>query len=146
MTSVSVRLLEREAELSSLDDCLTSASAGEGRLVVISGEAGVGKTALVKQLCATQRGWARVLWAQCDPLQTPRALGPILDIARMSGGDLADLVDTDDRHRLFAELITSWTDADSTVVAVIDDVQWADAATLDFIAFAVGASISQGAC
>ena len=55
---------------------------GEGRLVVISGEAGVGKTALARELCASHRGSAQVLWAQCDPLQTPRALGPVLDIAR----------------------------------------------------------------
>ena len=136
MTAVHAKLLERDAELSSLEGCLSSAADGEGRLVVISGEAGVGKTALARQLCASQSGSARVLWAQCDPLQTPRALGPVLDIARASGGAVADLVDGDDRHRLFAELISSWTDADSPVVAVIDDLQWADAATLDFIAFA----------
>ncbi len=136
MTAQAARLLERQSELAALDDCLASAAAGEGRLVVISGEAGVGKTALAKMLCASQEGSAQILWGQCDPLETPRALGPVLDIARAAGGDLAKLADTDDRHRLFAEFVASWTDADSTVVAVIDDLQWADAATLDFIAFA----------
>ena len=136
MTATAVQLLERQSELATLEDCFASAAAGDGRLVVISGEAGVGKTALARELCASRRSDARILWAQCDPLHTPRALGPVLDIARMSGGGLADLVDTDDRHRLFAELITSWTDTDSTVVAVIDDLQWADAATLDFVTFA----------
>ena len=77
-----------------------------------------------------------MLWAQCDPLQTPRALGPVLDLARAAGGELASLAETDDRHRLFAELIRSWTEQDVPVVAVIDDLQWADAATLDFIVFA----------
>ena len=46
MTAVHAKLLERDAELSSLEGCLSSAADGEGRLVVISGEAGVGKTAL----------------------------------------------------------------------------------------------------
>ena len=63
------------------------------RLVVISGEAGVGKTSLVRELSG--RGSpTRMLWGQCDPLQTPRALGPVLDIARAAGGDLAKLADS----------------------------------------------------
>ena len=135
MTSVSNRLLERQSELTVLDDCFASAAVGEGRLVVISGEAGVGKTALARELSASHRGSAQVLWAQCDPLHTPRALGPVLDLAGAAGGDLANLADTDDRHRLFAEFIASWTNASSAVIAVIDDLQWADAATLDFVTF-----------
>ncbi len=95
MTPVSIQLLERQSELAVLDDCFASATAGEGRLVVISGEAGVGKTALARELCASHRGSAQVLWAQCDPLYTPRALGPVLDLAGAAGGDLANLA----RHR-----------------------------------------------
>ena len=129
-------LLEREAELAALDECVASAAAGEGRLVVISGEAGVGKTALVKELCARRRSVARVLWGQCDPLQTPRALGPVLDIARAAGGDLAKLADNDDRHRLFTEFLAACTDEGAPTLAVLDDMHWADAATLDFLAYA----------
>ena len=79
-----VQLLEREAELSALEECIAAAGLGEGRLVVISGEAGVGKTSLVEEL--SRRGSvARMLWGQCDPLQTPRALGPVLDVAAHRG-------------------------------------------------------------
>ena len=71
---------------------------------MISGEAGVGKTSLVEEL--SRRGSvARMLWGQCDPLQTPRALGPVLDVARAAGGDLAKLAESDDRHQLFAEFL-----------------------------------------
>ena len=63
MTSVPNRLLERQSELTVLDDCFASAAVGEGRLVVISGEAGVGKTALARELCANHRASAQVLWA-----------------------------------------------------------------------------------
>ncbi|HTN78942.1 MAG TPA: AAA family ATPase [Acidimicrobiales bacterium] len=135
MTTQIAKLLERDRELGALQTCLASAAAGEGRLVVISGEAGVGKTALAREIC-NSRGATQVLWGQCDPLETPRALGPVLDIARASGGDLAQLAETEDRHRLFAQLMSSWSDAEGVVVAVIDDLQWADAATLDFVSFA----------
>ena len=131
-----VRLLERDSELATLDECMASAAAGEGRLVVISGEAGVGKTALAKQLCESQRSAARIFWGQCDPLETPRALGPVLDIARAAGGSLAELAATDDRHELFSEFVTVWTNDSTANVVVLDDLQWADAATLDFLAFA----------
>ncbi len=140
-----MRLLEREAERAALDECVVSASGGEGRLVVISGEAGVGKTALTKELCARQRPTARVLWGQCDPLQTPRALGPVLDIARAAGGDLAKLADSDDRHRLFTEFLAACADGTAVTLAVLEDMQWADAATLDFLAFA-GRRIEQTRC
>ncbi|HTN79554.1 MAG TPA: AAA family ATPase, partial [Acidimicrobiales bacterium] len=103
MTTQIAKLLERDHELGALQTCLASAAAGEGRLVVISGEAGVGKTALAREICRSP-GVARAVWGQCDPLETPRALGPVLDIARASGGDLARLAETEDRHRLFAQL------------------------------------------
>ncbi|HMK12970.1 MAG TPA: AAA family ATPase, partial [Acidimicrobiales bacterium] len=135
MTTQIAKLLERDRELAVLETCLASAAAGEGRLVVISGEAGVGKTALAREICQ-RPGVAHVVWGQCDPLETPRALGPVLDIARASGGEVAHLAETEDRHRLFAQLVSSWSDTDGVVVAVIDDLQWADAATLDFVSFA----------
>ncbi len=130
-----VQLLEREAELSALEECIAAADLGEGRLVVISGEAGVGKTSLVEEL--SRRGSvARMLWGQCDPLQTPRALGPVLDVARTAGGDLAKLAESDDRQQLFAEFLAVCSVDGPPTVVVLEDLHWADAATLDFLAFA----------
>ncbi|HTN79555.1 MAG TPA: AAA family ATPase, partial [Acidimicrobiales bacterium] len=104
-------------------------------LVVISGEAGVGKTSLVREL-NLRRFPARVLWGQCDPVQTPRALGPVLDVARAAGGDLAKLADSDDRYQLFAEFLAVCSLDGPPTVVVLEDLHWADAATLDFLAFA----------
>jgi len=70
-------LLEREAFLEVLAGPL-------GRLILIGGEAGVGKTALVREFAAGRR----VLWGACDPLLTPRPLGPLLDVAEAAGGEL----------------------------------------------------------
>src|SRR5262249_49791909 len=76
----------------------------------------------------------RLLWSQCDPLHTPRALGPVLDLAHAAGGSLAASAETGDRHRLFSSFVETWS-AGPTTVPGIDDLQWADAATPDFLSF-----------
>ena len=59
----------------------------------------------------------------------------MLDIARSAGGGLATLADGADRHRLFSAFVDSCRGTDTPTVAVIEDLQWADTATLDFIAY-----------
>ena len=86
-----VTLLERESQLGSLLQYADEARARSGRLVLISGEAGVGKSSLVEEL--QQRlpdaTWA---WGACDSLFTPRPLAPLHDIAREIGGNLLEMV------------------------------------------------------
>src|ERR1700745_98524 len=92
-------LVERSGQLRALGRALTAvASGGPGRgvpvaggggMVLVAGEAGVGKTALLRRFCAGVDGSARVLWAGCDPLFTPRPLGPVLDLAQAVGGEVA---------------------------------------------------------
>ena len=74
-------LLERESALEIPGGWFAEARAGRGRLVLVGGEAGVGKMALVEEFALRQRQAARVLWGACDPLTTPRPLGPLADIA-----------------------------------------------------------------
>ena len=61
-------------------------------MVLVRGEAGIGKTALLRAFCAGSAGSARLLWAACDPLFTPRPLGPLLDMTRQMQGQLRELV------------------------------------------------------
>jgi len=83
-----MELWERAAPLGVLDDLLRASATG-GRIALVAGEAGVGKSALVTEFARRSGGRARFHWGWCDPLVTPRALGPVHDIARRNGGPLA---------------------------------------------------------
>jgi predicted ATPase len=67
-------------------------ASGEGRMVLVAGEAGGGKTAFLRWFCESQGGSLRVLWGACEPLLTPRPLGPLFDVAEAVGGGLGELV------------------------------------------------------
>src|SRR5260370_37485807 len=83
-------LLERSEYLNSMGEALAAvAASGEGRIVLVAGEAGIGKTALLRRFCAGVDGSARVLWGRCDPLFTPRPLGAVVDLAETVGGEVA---------------------------------------------------------
>jgi predicted ATPase len=69
-----MRLLERDHPLTVLRDCARGAVQGRGCMVLVAGEAGIGKTVLLRALA--EEPPAPVLWGMCDPLSTPRPLGP----------------------------------------------------------------------
>jgi DNA-binding CsgD family transcriptional regulator len=132
-----MELLERDGELAELDTVLAAAAEGLGSVVLISGEAGIGKTRLVAEFAERNRDDARVLWGSCDDLSTPRTLGPFRDIAGQTGGDLrasfaagADRADVLDAA--LGELLGSRR---LPTVIVIEDAHWADTATLDMLKF-----------
>jgi class 3 adenylate cyclase/tetratricopeptide (TPR) repeat protein len=133
-TESAEELLERSDALSTLAGSLAAvAQTGKGRLVLVSGEAGVGKSALLRRFCDDHRGLARILWGACDPLFTPRPLGPLLDVAEVAGGELADVVEVGGRPYAVASALMRELGSRATTVLVLDDLQWADEATLDVV-------------
>src|SRR3954454_20206755 len=74
-------LLDRDLILSELHRRLSEAHEGRGSLLLLGGEAGAGKTTLVRRLSDEVRSQAHVLLGQCDNLSTPRELGPVFDVA-----------------------------------------------------------------
>ena len=73
-----IRLLERDDVLDTLREAYARARSGAGGLVLVAGEAGIGKTALVRAFCDELDDGVRVAWGACDPLFAPRPLGPFL--------------------------------------------------------------------
>jgi DNA-binding CsgD family transcriptional regulator len=124
-----VTLLERSAELELLAARLADVETHtRGRFVLVGGEAGIGKTALVRAFCD---GRPRVLWGACDALYTPRPLGPLVDIAEEAGVELAELVA---QGATPGELATALAaELRRPAVVVLEDLHWADEATLDVV-------------
>src|SRR5512138_1526132 len=103
-------LLERADDLAALTGALSAAATGAGGIALVSGEAGIGKTSLVAEFARREGARARVLWGACDPLLTPRPLGPLHDVARNGSARLAAaLSGSGGREAVFA--------------AVLDDIQ-----------------------
>jgi len=128
-------LYERNPFLASLAADLQSAAAGCGRTVLVCGEAGIGKTTLLEHF-VDAHPQARYLWGACEALFTPHPLGPLYDIARGAGDRLSALLeDGADRAMLFAAVLDEMAAMPSPAVMLIEDVHWADAATLDLIKF-----------
>jgi DNA-binding CsgD family transcriptional regulator len=130
-----VELLERGAALRALGRGLDSAASEQGRLAVVHGEAGIGKTALVRAFVAGHAEHARVLWGACDDLTTPRSLGPLLDVAAEVHDELRHAIH--EAEPVFDLMIAELRRPPSPVIFVIEDLHWADEATLDLLTFLV---------
>ena len=128
-----VALVERASLLDALNGWHDEAQAGYGRLVLVHGEAGVGKSALVRAWCAAASS-SSVLWGACDPLSSPRPLGPLLDVAPALSPVVADRLRSGERDGLFEATLAALDDRGRTVL-VLEDLHWADMSTLDLVRF-----------
>ena len=100
--------------------------------MVVGGEAGIGKTALVQAFCLNIAS-ARVLTGACEALQTARPLGPLVDIASETGGELERLVERGSGPvDVLAALLGELRRRPPNVV-VLEDLNRADGATLDLV-------------
>ncbi len=127
------QLVERERELAALEAAFEQASAGRGRMALVTAEAGGGKTALIEKFCADQAGSTRVLRGACDALFTPRPLGPIQDVALDAGPAFRDLLLGEAIPYEVAAALFDELRRDEPTVLVVEDVHWADEATLDVL-------------
>ncbi len=129
-------ILERDEALAQLETLALAADDGTGHTVFVTGEAGAGKTTLLRAFEA-RMSRARALRGACEDLSIPEPLGPLRDIALDAGVDLDALwADEGDRLSAFLTLLTAIEGSDDTALLLIEDLHWADEATLDFVRFA----------
>ncbi len=125
-------LLERAGQLAVLKEALASVGrAGRGTVVVVRGEAGVGKTALLRSFCDQVARSQRVLWGTCDPLFTPRPFGPLFAIAEGTGGKLGSSLAQGANPQQVAMALVQELSSRPPTALVLEDLHWADEATLD---------------
>ena len=130
-------LVERDDALAALRAAAERAERSEGGTVLIHGEAGIGKTALVRAAFGGEVAtrW-RVLRGGCEALFSPRPLGPVHDMAgALSAGVRAALAQAGQRAELFAQLLDALRSSPQPTALIVEDVHWADAATLDVIKY-----------
>lgn len=128
--------MEREGLLVSLGEHLDRAAAGEGSLVLVAGEAGAGKTSLIRAFVDSLDDSTLVIQGACDPLTTPRPLSPLHDFAADPDSGLAGLT-TGSRSaiEMFADVLERLSTSIRPILVVIEDIHWADDGTLDFLRF-----------
>src|SRR5689334_13661118 len=125
-------LLERQTQLEELTGLLRDAGAHTGKIALLMGEAGVGKSALVEQFAYQAVRVARVFWGHSDALQTSRVLGPVHELAvgmsvmRGTAGESPP-----SREQLFSRLFEKLSPPNPPAIVVLEDLHWADEATLD---------------
>src|SRR5215831_1234122 len=120
-------LLERDDALAALTQAL-AASHVHGQFAAVSGEAGVGKTALLEAFAAGALGSRPPLWGACEARDTPRPLGPLLDMAPGVGGDLEALLAAEaPRHHVFSAFVSGLARRVPPTLVVFEDGPWAAA-------------------
>jgi ATP/maltotriose-dependent transcriptional regulator MalT len=135
-------LLERDKQLAQLTRWHEAIDARGGCVVLVTGEAGIGKTAIVSEFIRRRGGEVRVLWGACDPLSTPQPLGPLCDVGRQVGGALLEAIQGTNRERIFAAAVNELERPGKPAVLVIEDMHWGDDATLDLMKY-LGRRISR---
>ncbi|MFA1621287.1 AAA family ATPase [Rhizobium mongolense] len=129
-------LLDREGPLETLLSAMRSAAAGHGSTVLLEGEAGIGKTSLLREFAEHADKGCQVLWGWCEALFTPCPLGPMQDIGQLLDPRVAALLDqAAPPERLFPALLNVLQHASVAIVLIFEDVHWADNATLDLIKY-----------
>ncbi len=131
-----MQLLERDVPLAEMHNALMRAHGGNGSTIIVSGEAGIGKSSLLRSFAGRAEKGTRVVWGGCDALSTPRPLGPMQDMAGALGGRLQDMIDRKESHSsLFTALLRTLEESNATEILLIEDLHWADTATLDLIRY-----------
>lgn len=145
----STLIVGRSAERALLHEQLAEAMRGHGRLAIVGGEVGIGKTTLARDLAhdAVERG-AAVLTGYCYDLTATPPYGPWLDLAAryrpadglppfsatLASGEIGQITD---QAAFFAEVRSFFGDLASArpALVILEDLHWADPASVDLLRY-----------
>ena len=129
-------LLERSSELAQLHAWLDEADQGTGRLVLVSGEMGIGKTTIVTALARQAAPFFRTITLPFDGLSSPEPLGPVRDLAQRLGLRILPASSEIERQDgLFPAIASMLRESTGTTLIALEDAHWADDASLEFLRF-----------
>jgi len=117
-----------------MESLLDNAREESGHVILIQGEAGIGKTSTTRLFAERHTEDAHILWGGCDDLLTARPLGPVWDMA-LDETSLDAPLRGEDRYEVFHALLELMSRALRPTILVIEDLHWADGATLDLVKF-----------
>ena len=128
-------MIERQSSLDRLQELSADARRGIGHVVALVGAAGIGKSTLARAAATSADINSRVLWGSCEDFATAEPLGAITDLARQLGWDVQETVKHRGRLGAFSEGFDLFNDKTKANILLIEDIHWADDATLDFIRY-----------
>jgi DNA-binding CsgD family transcriptional regulator/tetratricopeptide (TPR) repeat protein len=127
-------ILERDRELATLNSLVDELESSGGKVVLVRGEAGIGKSALVAEFARQQEKRAHVLQGGSDDLLTPQPLGAFWDIAREAASVDAQ-IRAGDRRGVMEAVLDLLSRRLRPTIIILEDTHWADEATLDAVKF-----------
>src|SRR5262245_59572659 len=131
-----MELFERTGFLDTLQGKFEDVLIDEGHCILVSGEAGIGETSLIKEFCKSKKKQSRIYFGTCDALFTPRPLAPLYDILSQMHVEVpVNIGNMRDRAALFSGFLRELETQKERTIIIIEDIHWADEATLDFIKF-----------
>ncbi len=142
-----MQLLDREGELETLFQALAQAAKGQGSVVLVTGEAGIGKTSLLRAFIAGVDEAVRVLRGACEDLSVAEPLGPLRDLLRKAEPQLSgQLEETVSLISTYSDILAACAEHPGGTVVVIEDLHWADDATVDFVRFVARRIVDHPIC
>ena len=125
-------LVQREPELQLLAEAVDRAASGSGVFALVRGPAGIGKSSLIKEFMSANADRVHLMFGACDDVASPRPFEALWDMTDLEPR-LLPALETNDPGAVFDALMELLGRTLRPTVVVIDDVHWAEQATLDLL-------------